>query len=178
MKQILLLLSLVLVLGCVGTPTNNTVINTTNITVNMTSLVAAAGDHVFVDYTGRYENGTVFDSSVGKQPIEFDVGAGQMIPGFDSAVIGMHISEEKTVTLPPELAYGPVDPKNIVVVNISLVPEGTKVGDTLYAGSRPVIVLAVNNNTVTIDANHPLAGKTLVFDIKMVDLRKNATATQ
>jgi peptidylprolyl isomerase len=174
MKQIFLLLSLVLVLGCVGTQTNSTA----NTTINTTGLVVAAGDHVFVDYTGRLENGTIFDSSLGRAPLEFDAGAGQMIAGFDNAVIGMRVGEEKTVTLPPEEAYGPVDPINIVNVSRTLIPNNTKVGDILYAGSRAVVVLEIFNDTVTIDGNHPLAGKTLIFDIKLVDVQKNTTTAQ
>ena len=165
MKYLIALIPILLVLGCVsnlvGGNTNNN---------NATDAVVKAGDTVSVDYTGRLENGSVFDTSIGRTPLEFTVGAGQMISGFDSAVLGMRVGEEKTITLPPEEAYGAPNPANIVAVPVTSVPNGTKVGDTLYSGGTAVKVVAVTNETVTIDANHPLAGKTLIFDIKIVKI--------
>jgi len=163
MKYLIALIPILLVLGCVsnlvGGNTNNSVINGVK-----------AGDTVSVDYTGRLVNGSVFDTSIGRVPLEFTVGAGQMISGFDAAVIGMRVGEEKTITLPPEEAYGAPNPANIVAVPAANIPNGTKVGDTLYSGGTAVKVVAVTNETVTIDANHPLAGKTLIFDIKIVKI--------
>ena len=166
MKQIIALLSVVLILGCVSSTAKNT--------GNATSgLIIENGDHVAVEYTGTLENGTVFDSSAGKMPLEFDAGKGQMIKGFDQAVIGMREGEEKTVTIKPEDGYGIPDPKNIIEVPISIVPNGTKAGDMLYAGAQRVRVVEIRNDTVLLDANHFLAGKTLIFKIKIVRIEKN-----
>ncbi|MFA4820363.1 MAG: peptidylprolyl isomerase [Candidatus Aenigmatarchaeota archaeon] len=151
MKYYLALLFVVLVLGCVQTQTGKAV---------------AKGDNVSVDYTGMFENGTIFDS--GK--LQFSAGAGQMIKGFDAAVIGMHEGEEKNVTIKPEDAYGAYSPNNVVGIPSTNVPDDTKAGDVLYAGSQQVRVLEVRNDTVFIDANHPLAGKTLVFRIRIVKI--------
>lgn len=155
MKSLATLALIVLILGCVN-----------NVQVEK-------GDKVAVDYTGKLENGTIFDSSSSRGPLEFTAGAGQMIKGFDSSVIGMKINESKTITIPPEDAYGAADPKNIIEVPISNVPNGTKAGDTLYARGQPVRVIKVTNETATIDANHPLAGKTLIFDITVVRIEKS-----
>lgn len=160
-------------LGCVSSTTNNTYnssiqpANESSSSMPSTALVAAVGDHVSVDYIGSFPNGTVFDTSIGRGPLEFDVGAGQMIKGFDAAVVGMRIGDEKNVTLAPQDAYGEPSPANIIPVPASDIPNGTKVGDTLYSGSQPVTIVSINSTTVVIDANHPLAGKTLVFWIRM-----------
>jgi FKBP-type peptidyl-prolyl cis-trans isomerase 2 len=159
MKYIFALFAVFLVLGCVENMESN-------------SVVVAAGDHVSVDYTGKLEDGTVFDSSSGRGPLEFDAGAGQMIAGFDAAVIGMKEGDEKTITILPQDAYGMPDPNLVFEVPLANVPEGTKAGDQLYAGNQVVTVIAVTNETATIDANHQLAGRTLIFDIKMVSIVK------
>lgn len=163
MKYFALVFAVFLVLGCVNNvPSNN----------STTTAAVAAGDQVFVDYTGRLEDGSVFDSSEGRQPLEFTAGAGQMIKGFDAAVIGMKEGEKKTITLSPEEAYGMPSPDLIVQVPLANVPNRTKIGDVLYSGSQQVIVIAVTNETVTIDANHFLAGKALIFDIEIVGIVK------
>ena len=96
-----------------------------------------------------------------------------MIKGFDAAVIGMQQGEKKTVTLPPEEAYGMPDPANVFELPLSSIPNGTKVGDKLYAANgQQVTIIAVTNETATIDANHFLAGKTLIFDIELVNITK------
>jgi len=142
--------------------------------------VVEKGDTVSVFYTGKFENGEVFDSNVGKEPFTFTVGAGQVIPGFDKAVLGMKLGEEKTVTITPEEGYGERDERYVFQYPLDKFPEdikkNLKVGETLYMnteqGPIPVKVIAIEGATVTIDANHPLAGKTLVFDIKVVDIKK------
>lgn len=160
--------AMIFIAGCVSNPM--TINSTTN-----NSAAVATGDHVSVNYTGKLQDGTIFDSSSGRAPLEFDAGSGQMIKGFDAAVIGMHEDDEKTVTLPPEEAYGMPNPNLIVNISIKNVPNGTKAGDTLYSASgQPVRVIAVTNETVTVDANHPLAGKTLVFDIKILKIVKKS----
>ena len=141
--------------------------------------VVEKGDIVSVIYTGKFEDGEVFDSNVGKEPFTFQVGSGQVIPGFDNAVLGMKIGEEKTVTLTPDMAYGERDDRLVFQYPIDQFPDDIRknlqVGMTLYMnteqGPIPVKVIGMEGATVTIDANHPLAGKTLVFDIKVVDIK-------
>ena len=164
-KYFLALVAIILVLGCTTNAPQNSTFNSTS-----ASQVVKTGDHISVDYTGMLENGTIFDSSAGRVPLEFNAGGGQMIKGFDAAVIGMRVGEEKTVTIKPEDAYGQYDEKNIVAIPITSVPNGTKVGDTLYAGRQSARVLDIKNNTAVLDVNHPLAGKTLIFKIKIVKI--------
>lgn len=150
------------------------------------------GDKVHVDYTGKFENGTVFDTSredVAKQagiyvegreyaPLTFVVGAGQVIQGFNEGVVGMKVGEEKTLTIPPEEAYGKYDEARIMVIpieklnltNKSELPEAGQTYQDMYG--RPLKVTAVNDTHITIDANHELAGKTLIFDIKLISIEK------
>ena len=156
MKYILLLFSIILVLGCTST--------------QFSGMAIANGDNISVDYTGSLEDGTVFDSSLGRGPLEFSAGSGRMIRGFDAAVIGMHVGEEKNVTIKPEDAYGPYNTSYIVEVSIGNIPDNAKVGDTLYSGSRSVHVIQIGNETAMLDANHPLAGKTLIFKIRIVKI--------
>ena len=158
MKYITALLSIVLVLGCIGAQST------------FSGKVVAKGDHIALDYTGSFENGTVFDSSSSKGPLEFYAGQGQMIKGFDAAVIGMHVGEEKNVTIAPQEAYGLYDARNIIEAPISSIPNNTKVGDTLYAGTQSVRVIEINSTVAVLDANHPLAGKTLIFRIRLVKI--------
>ena len=139
--------------------------------------LAKKNDTVKVHYTGTLISGEQFDSSLGREPLEFIVGAGQMIKGFDEAVEGMALHEKKTVTLAPEMAYGPVFDQLINVVEKSNLPPdmNPQVGQSLVAtapdGSQTrVQVTKVEEATITIDANHPLAGKELVFDIELVEI--------
>lgn len=141
------------------------------------SLTVKTGDTVKVDYTGKLTDGTVFDSSLGKTPLEFTVGAGQMIKGFDSAVVGMKVGQSKTVVLPPDEAYGAHREDLVLIVNKSQMAPGVNptVGQQLTVtradgSTGRVVVVAITDTTVTVDANHPLAGKTLTFDIKLVSI--------
>jgi peptidylprolyl isomerase len=140
--------------------------------------VAQNGDTVKVHYTGTLSDGTVFDSSVNANPLEFTVGAGQMIAGFDKAVLGMKVGETKKVTIPPDQAYGARDESATKVVKKSELPEGlnVKAGDKLQAqasnGNYVVTVIAVTDTTFTVDFNHDLAGKDLTFEIKLVELTR------
>lgn len=135
------------------------------------------GDEVAVHYTGKFTDGTVFDSSIPrKEPLRFTVGAGQMIKGFDQAVEGMTKDEEKTVTLQPEEAYGVENKENFVELPKSQLPEGMEpqVGETLtlstQGGNFQVRVHELKEESLVLNANHPMAGKTLVFDIKVVEV--------
>ncbi|AKB25765.1 FKBP-type peptidyl-prolyl cis-trans isomerase SlyD [Methanosarcina sp. MTP4] len=151
---------------------------------------AKAGDTVHVDYVGKLEDGTVFDTSIeevaveagiyieGREysPLTFEAGAGQMITGFDEGVIGMKVGEEKTLTIPPEDAYGEYDEANIQAVPLEDLglPEPPVEGQKLMTmyGTR-VTVLSVNETHATIDFNHELAGKTLIFDITLVSIESS-----
>lgn len=136
--------------------------------------VVASGDNVSVYYTGTFTNGTVFDSNVGKTPLNFTVGAGQLIPGFDNAVIGMKVGETKNVSLAPGEAYGEVNQSLIVTV------PRAQFGNMSISNDMPVststgqrgIITAFTSNSVTVDFNPPLAGKTLNFEIKVIAVHK------
>lgn len=138
---------------------------------------AQAGDRVVVHYTGRFEDGTVFDTSRDESPVEFHLGTGQVIPGFEQAIVGMRPGEQRTARLPPENAYGtPRDDLRFRVPRANL-PEGLapEVGQVLEmrdaeGAAAPVVVVEADAETVTLDANHPLAGRTLVFDIELLNI--------
>ena len=136
-----------------------------------------SGDHVKVDYTGKLEDGTVFDTSVGGTPFEFNVGQSEVIEGFDQAVIGMKVGESKTVTIPPDKAYGERSDGLLVTVDRTQLPATVvpEVGGLLSvshegSGDQTVVIVDVTDTTVTVDANSPLAGKTLVFEIKLLEI--------
>ena len=136
------------------------------------------GDTVKIEYTGTFEDGTVFDSSEqhGK-PLEFEVGKGMVIPGFENAVIGMEKDQEKEVKVTPENAYGQPNPKLVQKVPRDKLPkeQEPKAGMFLAIGTPdgqkvPAQIKEVDEKEVTIDLNHPLAGKTLNFKIKVVEV--------
>lgn len=131
------------------------------------------GDTVGVFYTGTLDDGTEFDSNVGGEPLVFVVGAGQLIDGFDSAVLGMAVGETKTVRLEPSEAYGEPSPELIADLPSEGAPPDLAVGDQvmLSDGSR-VTILAINEDTITVDANHPLAGQALTFEITIESVEK------
>lgn len=132
-----------------------------------------SGDTVRVHYTGTLADGSVFDTSSGGEPLSFVVGAGDVIAGFDEAVAGMEVGETKTVTISPENAYGEADPERLLVVGRDQMPgEDVAVGDAFEigldgGGSIPVRVTDVTDETVTLDANHVLAGEALTFAITL-----------
>jgi FKBP-type peptidyl-prolyl cis-trans isomerase SlpA len=134
------------------------------------------GDVVTVHYTGRLEDGSVFDSSLneGREPITVKLGEGTLIKGFEDGLIDMSIGDKKTVEIDPENAYG--QPNDMMVSEVPLlqVPEGVKVDDMLQAmtpsGPVNVRVLEVKEDVVVLDANHPLSGKKLIFDLEVVSV--------
>ncbi len=131
------------------------------------------GNKVSVHYTGKLENGEVFDSSVGKTPLAFTAGAGQMIKGFDAAVIGMKKGDKKTITISPAEGYGVSDPGKVVLFDKNDVPnfEKMQVGMQVQAGNgMPGTIISKEENSLVIDFNHFLAGKTLIFEIEMVSI--------
>lgn len=138
---------------------------------------AQKGDVVRVHYTGRLTDGEQFDSSVGREPLEFTVGAGQMIKGFDTGVEGMAIGEKKIINIPFAEGYGPRDEQAIIEFPLTQVPEGMKLepGMQLQLQNQqgypvPVVVAEVKDDVVIFDANHSLAGKDLVFDVELVEI--------
>lgn len=176
---ILLLISTILGSGCTG-----------NGSERGDSRAVKSGDTIKVDYTGKLEDGTVFDTSredVAKQagiyvdgreytPLTFVVSSKQVIQGFDEGVIGMKVGEEKTLTIPPEKAYGEYNKTGVLAVpieelnltNRSKLPEAGQTLIDMYGNQYKVI--AVNDTHITLDANHELAGKTLIFDIKLISI--------
>lgn len=142
-----------------------------------------AGDTVQVHYTGRLTNGTVFDSSQGRDPLQFQVGSGMVIKGFDEGVKGMEVGDKKTVEIPVEDAYGPANEEMVFEFERSQIPADIplEVGMTLNMHQDgnprvvPVIVRGLTDNTVFLDANHPLAGEDLIFDIELVNVNPGAS---
>ncbi|MEA2030072.1 MAG: peptidylprolyl isomerase [candidate division Zixibacteria bacterium] len=138
---------------------------------------AQGGDTVQVRYVGHLENGKVFDSSQTDSPLIFEIGTGQVIPGFDKAVTGMITGETKTVTIPPEDAYGLHQPDLTHKVTRSEFPAEVtpKIGLKLKMGqpdgsSVPIKIIDIYNDTIVLDANHELAGKTLIFDLELLKI--------
>ncbi|MFC2010036.1 peptidylprolyl isomerase [Chloroflexota bacterium] len=139
--------------------------------------MAQNGDTVKVHYTGTLDDGTQFDSSVGGDPLEFTLGGQQMILGFEQAVLGMKVGESKTVTIPAADAYGAYRDDLLIEVSREQLPEGMNpaVGDQLQMtqsnGVKMIVpVTGVTETTVTVDANHSLAGKDLTFEVELVEI--------
>ncbi len=137
--------------------------------------LATQGDTVHIHYTGRFDDGTVFDSSEGRSPLKFVLGSGQVIAGFDQAVTGMEVGESKTVKIEAAEAYGDHREELVIPVGRSDLPEGLEpeVGQQLQMSSPDgqtfqVAVIETTDEKVVLDANHPLAGKDLTFDIELV----------
>ncbi|MCD6582349.1 MAG: peptidylprolyl isomerase [Desulfuromusa sp.] len=134
-----------------------------------------AGNKVKIHYTGTFDNGEVFDSSRDAAPLEFEVGAGQVIPGFDNAVVGMKVGETKQVRLQDEEAYGPYNHEMVFDADPDqfdegLIPEAGQQFQTAMEDGTPLLltVKSVEDGKVMLDANHPMAGKTLNFDLEVV----------
>ncbi|MDJ0905588.1 MAG: peptidylprolyl isomerase [Woeseiaceae bacterium] len=138
---------------------------------------AKSGDTVKIHYTGTLDDGTQFDSSAGRDPLEFELGGGQVIPGFDSAVEGMAVGENKNVRIEPDQAYGERHEQLVQEVPRSALPDDLEpqVGMGLQSQSPDgqvmmLIVTEVGDENITVDANHPLAGQALNFDIELVEI--------
>ncbi|MBC8033704.1 MAG: peptidylprolyl isomerase [Chitinophagaceae bacterium] len=136
-----------------------------------------SGDTVKVHYHGRLTDGTTFDSSEGREPLEFEVGSGMVIAGFDNGVTGMAVGDKKTLQIPAEEAYGDKNPEMIVEFPKSQFPEdmepevGMSLNMTNGGGQViPVVIVDVKDESVILDANHPLAGEALTFDIEVVEI--------
>lgn len=138
---------------------------------------AKTGDKVKVHYHGRLTSGETFDSSSGREPLEFEVGSGQVIKGFDTGVAGMSVGEKKTVNIPVEEAYGPKNPEMVIDYPKERFPSGMdlQVGMPLVMKDASghqfqVKVEEIREDVVILDANHPLAGEDLIFDIELVEI--------
>lgn len=139
--------------------------------------VAQKGHKVKVHYVGTLNDGSQFDSSVERgEPIAFELGAGQMIPGFDAAVEGMKVGEKKTVNIPSDQAYGPAREDLIIEFKRSDIPAdmnpnvGDQIGLQSPQGPIPATVVELNEEIIKVDANSPMAGKDLNFDIELVEI--------
>ena len=142
---------------------------------------AKMGDVVRINYTGRLTNGKQFDSSVGRAPLEFTLGEGQVIKGLEAHVEGMAPGATSTVTIPCEQAYGPHRADAVQTLDRAKVPAGIDVrpGTQLQARSAdgsvmPITVVEIDDSSVKVDANHPLAGQDLVFDVELIEIVKAA----
>jgi peptidylprolyl isomerase len=142
---------------------------------------AQKGDKVFVHYVGKLDDGSVFDSSINSDPLEFTIGDGSIIPGFEEAVIGLEEGQKKSFTVKPEDAYGPYYNERVIVINKSQLPPDLdpQIGDKLQ-GQQPdgsVVLFSVidrNEDEITLDGNHPLAGKNLNFEIELVKIQQES----
>lgn len=135
-------------------------------------------DTVKVHYTGKLKDGQIFDTSEGKEPIEFTLGQGQLIPGFEKGLLDMKVNEKKTITIPKEEAYG--EPREELVQEVAKdqLPEEIKpevgmglVSKTPDGREMNLVVAEIKEETIVVDGNHPLAGKDLVFDLEVVEIK-------
>lgn len=136
-----------------------------------------SGDKVKVHYHGKLTTGETFDSSEGREPLEFEVGSGMVIKGFDEGVTGMSVGEKKTINIPFTEAYGPRNPEMVIDMPKERFPEDmeVEVGMPLVMSDGQgqqfqVTITEIKDNSVILDANHPLAGKDLVFDLELVEI--------
>lgn len=136
-----------------------------------------SGDKIKVHYHGKLTTGETFDSSEGREPLEFEVGSGMVIPGFDSGVTGMTVGEKKTITIPVDEAYGPANPSMVIDMPKDRFPADMElaVGMPLVMSDHQgqqfqVVVKEIKEDTVNLDANHPLAGQDLIFDLELVEI--------
>lgn len=135
-----------------------------------------SGKVVTVNYTGKFEDGTIFDSSLAedREPLHTVLGNGSLIPGFEKGLLGMAPGEKKVLNIDPVEGYGEYLKGLVTVVPKEKVPEGVKVGDVLQSegtkGTINVMVKEINKEGVKLDANHPLAGKTLIFEVEVIEV--------
>ncbi len=135
-----------------------------------------AGKNVKINYTGKFEDGSVFDSSLteGREPLQTVLGQGNLIPGFEKGLLGMTVGENRIIEIEPVEGYGEYLDGLVTTVPKTQMPNGVKIGDVLQStgdrGTINVTVKEVNENDVKVDANHPLAGKKLVFEVELLDI--------
>jgi FKBP-type peptidyl-prolyl cis-trans isomerase 2 len=190
---VVLTFALIFLVGCTQTNTDNNAVDELNGGSNMADNndvnsgnqlnnldnfeKVKVGDNISVHYVGKLEDGSTFDSSVGRQPLTFDVGAGQMIKGFDSGVVGMKVNETKTIIIQPAEAYGEYNPdyvREFPKSSFESFPgglEGITVGMVVSAeNGEQGTIIEVNEDTVKVDFNHSLAGKKLIFEVTIVSI--------
>jgi FKBP-type peptidyl-prolyl cis-trans isomerase 2 len=191
MRSLFLLLAVIVAAGCISTEaSSNGTVAAGGVGIGGLALeTVQANDSISVNYIGKLEDGAVFDTSYAEvaknasifipqrqyEPLKFTVGAGQMIQGFDEGVLGMKKGEQKTLTIAPENAYGAIIPEAVVLVPLEILEKNNitaEVGMELQTISGTGKVTNVNGTHATIDFNHPLAGKTLVFDVKIETIEK------
>lgn len=138
-----------------------------------------SGDLVTISYRGTLDDGSVFDESTPEEPLQFTAGGEEVIEGLTNAVVGMAVGEKKRIVIEPEQAYGDYDPDLEQTVERSELPEEVEVGDQLTATAEddedeefPVWVVELNENEAVLDANHPLAGETLIFEIELLGIER------
>ena len=136
-----------------------------------------SGDKVKVHYHGKLTSGDTFDSSAGREPLEFEVGSGMVIKGFDDGVTGMTVGEKKTINIPYDEAYGPINPEMLIEMPKDRFPADMEIeiGMSLMMNDQQgqqfqVTIAEIKDAVVMLDANHPLAGKDLVFDLELVEI--------
>lgn len=139
--------------------------------------VVKKGDTISVNYTGRFIDGKVFDSSDGRSPLKFTVGEGQLVRGFDNAVVGMQTGEKKTVTIAPAEGYGEYIDEKLLDIPKANIPDDMDLKNGMHVQladqegrAVPAVVAEVVDEAIRLDLNHPLAGKTLIFDIEIVEI--------
>ncbi len=140
---------------------------------------AQKGHTVSVEYTGKFENGDIFDSSIGRDPLIIQLGAGQVIPGFEDALVGMSIGESKTVSIPPEEAYGERKEDLFVTMPLANFPPNLELKEGLAVqladkegNPVPATVSEIGDDNAILDINHPMAGKTLIFELEIVKIEE------
>ena len=138
---------------------------------------AKKGDKVKVHYHGKLTNGETFDSSSGREPLEFEVGSGSVIKGFDEGVAGMQVGEKKTINIPVDEAYGPRSDDMLIEFPKDRLPEDMKLEQGMEVmmsngtgQNIPVVITEIKDDCVILDANHPLAGEDLIFDIELIEI--------
>ena len=148
------------------------------ITRNLTKMKVEQNKNVSVHYTGKLKDGSVFDSSVDREPLNFTVGEGKLIPGFEQGIVGMGVNEKKLIEIPFNEAYGEVKEELIQEVSKSNLPSDLtpEVGMQLQSNGQDgstilVTIVKVEEDKIVVDANHPLAGKDLLFDIEVVEIK-------
>ncbi len=142
-------------------------------------MTAQHNDTVSIHYTGKFDDGTVFDSSIGHDPLEFTVGAGQVIPGFEEGVVGMKANDRKNISIAPDMAYGEYHDSLLVEVPKNSIPDEIElqVGMPLQMENNEgksfiVVIKEITNDSVKLDANHPMAGKNLNFELELVKIER------
>lgn len=142
---------------------------------------AKSGDTVKIHYTGTLKDGTEFDSSAGREPLQFTLGSGKVIPGFENAVEGMAVGDKKTVNIPSEEAYGPRREEMVQEFPRTALPDDLEPEEGMALQARNqggeminLTITTVNDDSITVDGNHPLAGRALNFDIELVDIDRTA----